>query len=470
MASILLIVNGISCFTALDDEFIRCCQQIVVVEDSSAILANFIDIPVQLVSSISEFIEILPTVQADFIAYLLSATSSLTLPDTTIVQNYLAPLLPEVTLPQETAIEMSMASGWIASTEIAKFALPRLKSWTILEIAQVLEIAGVAFLWGGVATRNITQGESESPLIPRHMLQAGIPDGRNGSPTLGDFKCPVPPELGVRGQIYPTQQRRKNNIQVLAIITHYRCEAWLNRCLESLVNQTRAPDKIVVIDDGSENPPISIVKQFPQVTLLASSVNVGTYRLIQQVISDTNYDAYLFQDADDWSSCDRLERLLQTLTLTGAELVGTQELRVYENGQINPVCYPLDVNAALKEKPGHPLIHPSSLVKRDLVMQLGGFATGLRFGGDTEFLLRASIVAKVVNIPYYCYYRRKRQGSLTTAADTGLNSPARQELIKVLKSRALANYAALRAKRSPCLTPLITASPIKLKYITGSFL
>lgn len=77
-------------------------------------------------------------------------------------------------------------------------------------------------------------------------------------------------------------------------------------------------------------------------------------------------------------------------------------------------------------------------------MRLGGFATGLRFGGDTEFLLRASIAAKIVNIPYYRYYRRKRQGSLTTAADTGFNSPDRQKLIKILKERALANYAALK--------------------------
>lgn len=416
MASILLIVDGL---TALKSEFARKCQQIVVISDKHV---NFTDIPVKVVSSISEVVKIIPTVQTDFIAYLPCEIDSITLPDTTLVQNYLAPLLPEVTLPQETAIEMSMASGWIASTEIAKFALPRLKSWTLLKIAQVLENAGVAFLWGGVAAiHNITHEEVN----------------------------------------------QKNKPQVLAIVTHYRCEVWLKRCLASLVNQTRVPDRIVVVDDGSENPPISIVEQFPQVTLLASSDNVGTYRLIQQVITDTNYDAYLFQDADDWSSCDRLEKLLQALTLTSAELVGTQELRVYDD-KITPVCYPLEVNAALKEKPGHPLIHGSSLVTRDLVMRLGGFATGLRFGGDTEFLLRAYLAAKIVNIPYYCYYHRKRLGSLTTAVDTGLNSPARIQLIKVLKERALANYAALQANHKPCLTPLITASPIKLKYVTGS--
>ena len=48
-------------------------------------------------------------------------------------------------------------------------------------------------------------------------------------------------------------------------------------------------------------------------------------------------------------------------------------------------------------------------------MELGGFASGLRFSGDAEFLRRAQYVAKVLNIPDHCYFRRIRQGSLTTA-------------------------------------------------------
>lgn len=140
MASILLITNSL---TALKGEFARSFQQIVFISDKSVI---FSDILLKVAPSISEVVEILPTVQTDFSAYLPCKIDSITLPNPTIVQNYLAPLLPEVTLPQETAIEMSMALGWIASKEIAKFALPRLKSWTILAIAQVVENAGVAFL------------------------------------------------------------------------------------------------------------------------------------------------------------------------------------------------------------------------------------------------------------------------------------------------------------------------------------
>jgi hypothetical protein len=131
------------------------------------------------------------------------------------------------------------------------------------------------------------------------------------------------------------------------------------------------------------------------------------------------------------------------------------------------VCYPLDVNQALAEKPGHPLLHPSSLVTRDLVMRLGGFATGLKFGGDTEFLLRASLVARIVNVPDYCYFRRKHSGSLTTSPDTGLDSPARVELLMKLKNRAYANYAAMREGRPPELSPLVKAEPLRLFHVTG---
>jgi glycosyltransferase involved in cell wall biosynthesis len=253
---------------------------------------------------------------------------------------------------------------------------------------------------------------------------------------------------------------------VLALIPHFQCEPWLKQCLTSLIQQTRLLDRIVVIDDHSPEPPIALIEQFPTVTLLASSERVGPYRLVQQVINQTNFDTYLFQDADDWSSCDRLNLLLRTMETTGADLVGTQELRVVED-ELIPVTYPLDVNAALSEKPGHPLLHPTSLVTRKLVMDVGGFATGLRFGGDSEFLLRAKWLAKIVNIPEFCYFRRKRPQSLTTDPETGLESPARLQLLRQIKQRAIANLAAHQAHQPLCLSPLCQAPPISLQYLIG---
>ncbi|HEX2113119.1 MAG TPA: glycosyltransferase family A protein, partial [Alphaproteobacteria bacterium] len=79
--------------------------------------------------------------------------------------------------------------------------------------------------------------------------------------------------------------------RVVAIIPHFACERWLAAALTSLTRQTRAPDGIVVIDDASPEPPADICRRFPEVTLLRSTDNVGPYRLTQQVINDTGYDA-----------------------------------------------------------------------------------------------------------------------------------------------------------------------------------
>jgi hypothetical protein len=256
--------------------------------------------------------------------------------------------------------------------------------------------------------------------------------------------------------------------KVLAIIPHYRCEPWLSRCLRSLTTQTRLPDAIVVIDDASESPPRDIVARHPGVTLLRARENVGPYNLVQTVIDSTDYDAYLFQDADDWSTSDRLHLLIEAAARTGAELIGTQELRLQaETGRIDPVCYPLDVNRALSERSGHPLLHPTSLASRALIRRIGGFASGLRFGGDTEFLRRAVYAGRIVNIPRFCYVRRIRPFSLTTDPATGFGSPARLRLRDELRRRAERDRAGMIRGQTPDLSPCRTAPPAVVDHILG---
>ena len=256
---------------------------------------------------------------------------------------------------------------------------------------------------------------------------------------------------------------------VLAIVPHFRCEPWLVDCLDSLVRQSHPLDGIVVIDDASGEPPVEIVKQFRQVTLLTSTENSGPYRLSQEVIEATSYDAYFFQDADDWSMPLRLELLLREASRSGAEMAGCQGHRfIGIEGEVVPLTFPLDVNAALAVNPGrHAIMHPSTIVSRELIDRAGGYAKGLRFGGDTEFEHRATHVGRIVNIPQFAYVVRNRQNSLTSSPDTGLDSPLRKEQRRVEAERAIANAAQVAAGESPDLRPLATAPPLPLEYVLG---
>jgi hypothetical protein len=120
-----------------------------------------------------------------------------------------------------------------------------------------------------------------------------------------------------------------------------------------------------------------------------------------------------------------------------------------EEPEVAPIAWPLDVKALFAEKPtAFPLLHPTSIVSRDLVMALGGFASGLRFSGDAELLRRAQHIAEVVNIQGHCYYRRIRRNSLTTAQATGLQSPERKRVMEMLWDRARLQRRARRGRRA----------------------
>ncbi|MEG4225462.1 glycosyltransferase family 2 protein [Microcoleus sp. N9_B2] len=412
--------------------------------------------------SFTSCLQLLDTINTELTA-ILPANTQLNFLLPQLTNTALTFLPPRVEFPLETARQYPVATlAWMASTFLVKAALPQLEitRWNLLAVAGELERQKIAFTWG------YAQANTAILELDNYQIQADYLSKR--SEINNSYICTNIDKANIKYSRNHDPITSKS--RVLAVIPHYRCEQFLHRCLQSLVTQTRPLDGIVVIDDGSESPPVDIVREFAEVTLLASALNVGPYRLIQQVISQTNYDAYLFQDADDWSSANRLGLLLAAAENYGAELVGTQELRVFEDDRVLPVLYPLNVSAALAAKPGHPLLHPTSLVSRNLVLRLGGFATGLRFSGDTEFLLRAQFAATIVNVPDCGYFRRHRAGSLTTDRATGLDSPVRLELIQQLKKRAIANSAAVRSGKLPDLRPLKTAGSIELHYITGSAL
>ncbi|WP_069789361.1 glycosyltransferase family 2 protein [Cyanobacterium sp. IPPAS B-1200] len=245
--------------------------------------------------------------------------------------------------------------------------------------------------------------------------------------------------------------------KIMAIIPHHNCNQWLDYCLFSLINQSYKLTDIVVIDDKSTDVPINICSNYPEVTLLKSNKKVGPYQIIQSVINDSNYDYYLFQDADDWSMVDRLRISIELMDKMGADMVGTQEYRVDDiNHIVNPVAYPLNVNGALQEKPGHPLLHPTSLIKRSAFLRVNGFANALLYGADTEFLLRSHFHLKIYNSPEFGYFRRKRNNSLTTSPITGLGTPHREKLLHTLKAIAYNNYGMVKQGKIPSTIPLVS--------------
>lgn len=365
----------------------------------------------------------------------LPANSTFTMPKWQLMEggsDNLSPWAFDVAFPTQTCREYDLpVEGWIMSAALAQSTLtirPDPADWRLPAIYRTLRSRNANVRWFSGEV-----DDSEETFV---------------------------------GAVSASRLTRRSS--VLAVVPHFNCQPWLQQSLQSLMVQTRGPDGIVVIDDASPQPPVGICEAFPEVSLLRSDENVGWCRILQTVIQRSAYDSYLIQDADDWSCCDRLERLLLAAERTGAELVGTQELRVEEEPlRVRPVCYPLDVNASAKEKPRHPLLHPTTLMSRDLVVRLGGLSGGLRFSGDTEFLYRAIFATRIVNVNAFSYFRRHRAGALTTHPETGLDSPARKRLLQRLYDRAAQNKQRQANGKPPLLGPMSPVGPVPLRHLAG---
>lgn len=174
--------------------------------------------------------------------------------------------------------------------------------------------------------------------------------------------------------------------------------------LESLRNQTRPFGAIIMIDEASSKPPIEIVERFLSVSLLVSA------------------DKTVSPPAG-WDRGDELRRLhvpgRRLLVYPGAtgassrccvshwaELVGSHSVRIQvDKADVELEWYPLEANKTLAARPlEHAHLNSTSLVSRAPAERIGGFATGVRLSGDSEFLMRAVHAARVVNADRFTSY------------------------------------------------------------------
>lgn len=101
--------------------------------------------------------------------------------------------------------------------------------------------------------------------------------------------------------------------RVSVLICTYNYARYLPQCLESVLNQTRPPDEIIVVDDGSADGTPELMKQFPEV-LYVYQQNAGKAAAFGRALSLSKGGIICHLDADDYWELHKLERVLHCLT------------------------------------------------------------------------------------------------------------------------------------------------------------
>ncbi len=212
------------------------------------------------------------------------------------------------------------------------------------------------------------------------------------------------------------------------LIPHRGDAAHLHTCLQQVERDAGTHDSIwVCLDELPTTAHADLLHHHPAVHFWRlSPAGMGPYvaRHILGQAAPTRF--LLFQDSDDVPVAGRRNALVSEMLRSGADMIGSHELRVDErHGEVVAVRFPNDANAALETAVEHPLFHPTSLIRVEALRRAGGFSTAYRFGADLQFLLRAHFTMRLRNCDEFLYLRRKHQGSLTTSPGIGLGEAQR---------------------------------------------
>lgn len=93
----------------------------------------------------------------------------------------------------------------------------------------------------------------------------------------------------------------------------YNAGRYIGKCLEGVFNQSRVPEEVIVVDDGSTDDSAEVAKRFP-VKLVSHESNKGLAAARNTGVRSATYDLIASLDADCIPKSDWLVRLLSCMT------------------------------------------------------------------------------------------------------------------------------------------------------------
>jgi glycosyltransferase involved in cell wall biosynthesis len=172
--------------------------------------------------------------------------------------------------------------------------------------------------------------------------------------------------------------------KILTIIPAYNKEEFLEGAIESVLQQTHQNQELVIIDDCSTDKTLEIAKSYEHlsnVTVLSNTENRGCYYTRNRGLEhfkDKEWDYFTIHDADDISSTNRFDVLLQYFK--NPDLLGLKTTFRRVNRQLEQQL----------TGEGKINIHASEGIAfyRRKAFDYFGYFDNTRFSGDTDYWWR----------------------------------------------------------------------------------
>jgi glycosyltransferase involved in cell wall biosynthesis len=199
---------------------------------------------------------------------------------------------------------------------------------------------------------------------------------------------------------------------ITIVISSYKYGHLAAHCIESILSQTKKPERILFVDDGIGDCS-HLPKLYPNVEYVLRETNLGTVDNFQDMLMRVTSEYVMFLGADNWLRSDAIELLSEAKTdIITYDIVVTGELKnEIRNRHPNEiVSYQGDI---YWQRQGH---HGSMLYKTKLGQQVGYKKLGSSKHTQEDWNMWNQMVSKGATVSYLnqglLYYRRHKENFL----------------------------------------------------------
>jgi glycosyltransferase involved in cell wall biosynthesis len=193
---------------------------------------------------------------------------------------------------------------------------------------------------------------------------------------------------------------------VSVLMPVYNAARYVAEAVESVLAQTFGDFELIVVDDGSTDRSLRILRRFerrdPRVRLV-SRENRGLVATLNEMIAMARGELLARLDADDVAMPERFEVQVAYLRdHPDVVCVGTQVHFMDEFGRFKYNLHPEMDHDEIQElalSGSCPIGHTSVMMRRGPVVAVGGYRPEMEHAEDVDLWLRLGEVGRIVNLP-----------------------------------------------------------------------
>lgn len=196
---------------------------------------------------------------------------------------------------------------------------------------------------------------------------------------------------------------------ISVIMPAFNAEATLRHAAQSILDQTWRNLQLIIVDDCSSDATWDIAQQIAaldsRVLVLRNAANVGPYVSKNLALRLAKGEYITGQDADDWSHPQRLERDIEPILSSSGQLLAvlSSMVRMNSEGEFSRFAKVGSTSADGVRR----IASISLLIKANYLRDVLGGWDSVRFGADSELIIRAEKVmgaqfARLDHIGMFC--------------------------------------------------------------------